>query len=121
MMEGPQCRFRREARARERHQHPVVDGLKVFDPKRPIREADMARTFREFRVGPRLCEPARIRLMQRSKWCYYSITSSAATSRDCGTARSSILAVWALMTSSNLLACTTGKSAGFAPLRMRAT
>ena len=29
-------------RARERHQHPVVDGLKVLDPKRPIREADMA-------------------------------------------------------------------------------
>src|SRR6516162_5987594 len=52
MMEGPQCRFRREARARERHQHPVVDGLKVLDPKRPIREADMKRTFREFRVGP---------------------------------------------------------------------
>jgi len=52
MMEGPQCRFRREARARERHQHPVVDGLKVLDPKRPIREADMKRTSRDFRVGP---------------------------------------------------------------------
>jgi len=52
MMEGPQCRFRREARARERHQYPVVDGLKVLDPKRPIREADMERTFRDFRVGP---------------------------------------------------------------------
>ena len=51
MMEGPQCRFRREARARERHQYPVVDGLKVLDPKRPIREADMERTFRDFRVG----------------------------------------------------------------------
>jgi len=42
MMEGPQCRFRREARARERHQHPVGDSLKVLDPKRPIREADVA-------------------------------------------------------------------------------
>jgi hypothetical protein len=31
----------------------------------------------------------------------------------------SILAVSALMTSSNLDACTTGKSAGLAPLRMR--
>ena len=29
------------------------------------------------------------------------------------------LAVWALMTSSNFDACTTGKSAGFAPLRMQ--
>ena len=33
--------------------------------------------------------------------------------------RPSILAVWALMTSSNLLDCTTGRSAGLAPLRMR--
>ena len=30
----------------------MVDGLKVLDPKRPIREADMERTFRDFRVGP---------------------------------------------------------------------
>ena len=36
----------------DRHQHPVVDGLKVLDPKRPIREADMKRTFREVREGP---------------------------------------------------------------------
>ncbi len=49
----------------------------------------------------------------------YSITSSA-RARSCGgTVRSSILAVWALMTSSNLLVCTTGKSAGLAPFRMR--
>ena len=37
-----QCRVRREARARERHQHTAtVDSLKVLDPERPIREADM--------------------------------------------------------------------------------
>jgi len=36
-----------------------------------------------------------------------------------GTVRSSIVAVWALMTSSNLFDCTTGRSAGLAPLRMR--
>jgi hypothetical protein len=35
-----------------------------------------------------------------------------------GTARLSILAVSALMTNSNLLDCTTGRSAGLAPLRM---
>jgi hypothetical protein len=50
---------------------------------------------------------------------FYSITSSAATSSLSGTVRPSILAVWALMTSSNLLDCTTGRSAGLAPLRMR--
>src|SRR5215472_5089944 len=49
----------------------------------------------------------------------HSITSSTATSSLSGTVRPSILAVEALMTSSNLLDCTTGKSAGFAPLRIR--
>src|SRR5208282_4384636 len=45
MMEGPWCRFRREARARERHQHTaVVDSLKVLDPERPIREATLLGT-----------------------------------------------------------------------------
>ena len=49
----------------------------------------------------------------------YSITSSAMLSNVGGTVMPSILAVWALMTSSNLVDCTTGRSAGFAPLRMR--
>jgi len=49
----------------------------------------------------------------------HSITSSAATSSLSGTVRPSILAVSALMTSSNLLDCMTGKSADLAPLRMR--
>jgi hypothetical protein len=59
------------------------------------------------------------RQMQRSKQSGYSITSSARLISECGTARPRILAVSALMTSSNLFACTTGKSPGFAPLRMR--
>src|SRR5262245_59165876 len=49
----------------------------------------------------------------------HSITSSARASRVEGTSRPSTLAAWALITSSNLLACMTGKSAGLAPLRMR--
>src|SRR5262245_1479184 len=49
----------------------------------------------------------------------YSITSSAMLSNVGGTVMPSILAVWALMSSSNLVDCTTGRSAGFAPLRMR--
>src|SRR5215475_12722028 len=49
----------------------------------------------------------------------HSITSSAICWRWVGTSRPSMSAVCALMTSSNLLDCTTGKSAGFAPLRMR--
>jgi hypothetical protein len=55
---------------------------------------------------------------RRSNRCSYSITSSAVASNLSGTVRPSILAVEALMTSSNLLDCTTGKSAGFAPLRI---
>ena len=49
----------------------------------------------------------------------HSITSSARDEQVGGTVRPSILAVSWLMTSSNLVACTTGKSAGLAPLRMR--
>ena len=41
MMEGPWCRFRREARARERHRHRSDGSLKALDPDRPIREADI--------------------------------------------------------------------------------
>jgi hypothetical protein len=48
-----------------------------------------------------------------------SITSSAVASSVGGTVRPNMRAVSALMTSSNLVACTTGKSAGFSPLRMR--
>jgi len=41
-MERPWCRFRREARARERRRLPqVVDSLKVLDQNRPFREADI--------------------------------------------------------------------------------
>jgi len=51
----------------------------------------------------------------------HSITSSARASRFGGTSMPSARAVSRLMTNSNLLDCTTGKSAGVAPLRMRPT
>src|SRR5262249_59764160 len=49
----------------------------------------------------------------------HSITSSARASSVGGTLRPSVRAVSALITSSNLLDCTTGRSAAFAPLRIR--
>src|SRR5262249_16708046 len=52
---------------------------------------------------------------------HHSITSSARASSVGGISRPSMRAVCALMTSSNLSACSTGKSAGLAPLRMRPT
>src|SRR5437764_8509860 len=48
----------------------------------------------------------------------YSITSSARIRNDCGTVRPSAVAVLRLITSSNLVGCWTGRSAGFAPLRI---
>src|ERR1700751_3933856 len=59
MMERPWCRFRREARARERHRH-CIDGesLIALYPNRPIREADIARHSWNVRFVPlarRIC------------------------------------------------------------------
>src|SRR5262249_44431829 len=50
----------------------------------------------------------------------HSITSSARASSVGGTSRPSAFAAWRLMTSSNLLDCTTGRSAGLVPFKMRA-
>src|SRR5262249_35801969 len=59
---------------------------------------------------------------QVQQWdCSYSITSSAMLSSVGETLRPSNRAGGRLMTSSNLLDCTTGKSAGLAPLRIRPT
>src|SRR5262249_27149469 len=48
----------------------------------------------------------------------HSITSSARAISVGGTSRPSALAVLRLITSSNLVGCTIGMSAGFSPLRM---
>src|SRR5262245_56588834 len=50
---------------------------------------------------------------------FHSITSSAMESSDGGTVRTSILAVSALMTSSNFVDFMAGRAAGFTPLRLR--
>jgi hypothetical protein len=50
----------------------------------------------------------------RSLAPFHSITSSARASSVGGISRPSILAVWALMTNSNLVDCSTGRSAGLA-------
>ena len=49
----------------------------------------------------------------------YSISSSASVSNVGGISRSSVLAVLRLITNSNLVARSTGSSAGLAPLRIR--
>ena len=51
----------------------------------------------------------------------HSITSSARSRIDWGMVRPSAFAVLRLITSSNLVGCSTGRSAGFVPLRIRST
>src|SRR5262249_37865068 len=50
---------------------------------------------------------------------HHSITSSASARSLAGISNLRVLAVWTLMVSSNLVARSIGRSAGFAPLRMR--
>src|SRR5262245_29864407 len=52
---------------------------------------------------------------------FHSITSSARSRNDSGIVRPSTLAVVRLITRSNLAACSTGISAGFAPRRILST
>src|ERR1035437_80945 len=61
------------------------------------------------------------RLMHRSKQHLYSMTSSAVVSSDGGTVRPSNLAVFRLITSSNFVGCSIGRSAGFSPLKILST
>jgi hypothetical protein len=51
----------------------------------------------------------------------HSITSSAKEISPAGIVRLSVLAVLRLITNSNSVACMTGRSAGFSPLRTRPT
>src|SRR6516165_10212314 len=60
-------------------------------------------------------------ILRRSEECRYSITSSAATSKVAGTVKPIAFADFRLTTSSNLLGRSTGRSAGFAPLRILST
>ena len=56
--------------------------------------------------------------MHRSKHNRYSITSSARASIVGGTMMPSAFAVFKLMISSNLVGCSIGSSAGFAPFKI---
>src|SRR5262252_7517370 len=76
---------------------------------------------------PRLLRPRRERPRHRRAAekryelaaLHYSIISSARPDRGSGTVMPSALAVLRLMISSTFVDCTTGRSAGFSPLRMR--
>ena len=70
--------------------------------------SDIRLTVRHFRFGPK-SDIGRI----------YSTTSSATARIFAGKSRPSAFAVLRLITSTSLVACTTGRSAGLSPFRMR--
>src|SRR5262249_31434389 len=97
---------------------PFAQGLeKRGRPDRPKKKPD----YRHRRLLRARSERPRCRVAdQRDDLSPpHSITSSARASRLSGTVRPSSRAVWALITNSNFEGCTTGRSAGFSPLRMR--
>ena len=73
------------------------------------------------RAGRPCLKGANNRLMHRSNYQLYSITSSARASSEGGMVRPSAFAVLRLITSSNCVACCTGSSLGLAPPRIFAT
>jgi hypothetical protein len=58
---------------------------------------------------------------RRARWAGYWITSSARASTEGGIVRPRAFAVLTLITNSNLVGCSTGRSAGFAPLKSLST
>jgi hypothetical protein len=76
------------------------------------------RTFPEFVGMSQKCQQETHALQQKAS---YSITSSARTSKEGGTVRPSALAVLRLITNSNLVGCSTGRSEGLVPLRILST
>jgi hypothetical protein len=65
--------------------------------------------------------PRHLMIWPRSSSMRYSMIWSARPSNDGGIVRRSALAVLRLMTNSNLVGCSIGRSPGFAPLRILST
>src|SRR5262249_43379212 len=71
--------------------------------------------------GERRGKYHRTRASEERPSIHYWMTSSARPSTDGGIVRPRALAVLRLMTNSNFVGCSTGKSAGLAPLRILST
>jgi hypothetical protein len=79
--------------------------------------ATLCRLKSDITEGPRSAKSCRERVQQNSSG--YSITSSARASTVSRISRPSASAVFRLITGSYLVGAWTGRSAGFAPLRIR--
>ena len=99
---------RSNATAQSRFKNPFCSGSIVSNPNST---ASFWRLFQQHLPKADSCTAARQHL--------YSITSSARASSVGGTSRPSAFAAFRLITNSNLVDCTTGRSTGLAPLRIR--
>src|SRR5262252_5303033 len=124
----PRRRPRTEARARRRDDHsgrlditgPITEGRVLIKSRlvqRPgsIRFGPLCGLKSDISRGPRSAISGREQSQQNP---LYSITSSASESRLSEILMPSASAVLRLITVSNLVGCSTGRSAGFAPLRI---
>src|SRR6516164_339973 len=91
--------------------------LRRCSPRAEQSDGRGLRLLRTRRDRPRGCRPAE----QRDELApfHYSITSSASASSVGGMSRPSSLAAFRLIAISNLVGCTTGRSAGLSPWRIR--
>src|SRR5262249_15241862 len=103
----------------------------------PLHKSSDPLTFGRRRSGPQVPDGRRLPRLLRLRHerprgsraaeqrdelaAFHSITSSATSSRSRGISRFSDLAVLRLMTSSYLVGCSTGRSAGFAPFKILPT
>src|SRR6266508_1489826 len=102
-----------ECREKERGARRGREVSEVTDPM------DLSRRLRL--GGERRGEEHRTRACQERAPLHHWMSSSARSRSDCGIVRPSALAVLRLITSSKLVGCSTGRSAGLAPLRILST
>src|SRR6266481_4644370 len=107
-----------EAQLRETFPEPV-DGCQVRASLEDDSDAIDAGLLRL--DGLRACEEAAGHRAKERPPIHHWITSSARPSSDGGIVRPRALAVLRLMTSSNFVGCSMGRSPGFAPLRIMST
>src|SRR5262245_17803189 len=97
---------------------PNIRGLRLGRRE----NADSSDLHRWLRLrDERRCEHACTHGLEKPTAVHYSITWSARSSSAGGIVNPSALAVLRLITSSNLVGCSTGRSAGLAPLRILST
>src|SRR5262245_6488869 len=110
------------ARLRESLLERPDPGLKVRIVRGGVQEhADAPHFFALLRA---CCErPRRSRAAEQrdERAALHSITSSARCCKNKGTSTPMALAVWRLITSSNFVGCSTGRSAGFVPCKILCT